>query len=258
MLWASQNAGAVVRAAMAVTKFGPGGDTPGDVDNDIAQTLLSQRHMMFKDSEVEMQDGVAALTTAVGNAVDHGRPLDCTKMLRDIVFRTHLDTFRRALLGDPPAHMKPMTVRLQPGARVVREKPRVSPIVRIPGDENCWGDLLLLREMRTAGSDKFPTKGVLGGLQAAAAEGGPTLDMAFRAASQDPEGLYRVEHHDHRVILVPRGTDSMKKRLMVYSHLEGGEHRWVDTTMAQLERHCAWAHGKTLPQFTVSDNVLVA
>ena len=97
------NAGALVRAAMAVTTFGPCGYTPGDVDDDIAQTLLSQRHMMFKDSEVEMQDGVVALTTAVDDAVDHGRPLDCAKMLRDIVFRTHLDVFRRVLLGDPPA-----------------------------------------------------------------------------------------------------------------------------------------------------------
>ena len=48
------NAGAVVRAAMAVTTFRPGGYTPGDVDDDIALTLLSQRHMMFKDSAVEM------------------------------------------------------------------------------------------------------------------------------------------------------------------------------------------------------------
>ena len=31
-------------------------------------------------------------------------------MLRDIVFRTHLDVFRRALLGDPPARVEPMTV----------------------------------------------------------------------------------------------------------------------------------------------------
>ena len=64
------------------------------------------------------------------------------KMLRDIIFRTHLDVFCRALLGDPPARVEPTTVRLQPGARAVRAKPRASPIVQIPGDENCWGDLL--------------------------------------------------------------------------------------------------------------------
>ena len=48
-------------------------------------------------------------------------------MLRDIVFITHLDIFRRALFGDPPARVEPMTVRLQPGARAVWAKLRVSP-----------------------------------------------------------------------------------------------------------------------------------
>ena len=64
--------------------------------------LLSQRSMMFRDSEVKMQDRVGVLETVVDNAVDHGSPPECTEMPRDIVFRTHLDVFRRALLGDPP------------------------------------------------------------------------------------------------------------------------------------------------------------
>ena len=59
-------------------------------------------------------------------------------MLRDVVFRTHLDAFRRALLGDPPARVEPMTVRLQPGARAVRVTSRASPIVHIAGDENFF------------------------------------------------------------------------------------------------------------------------
>ena len=48
-------------------------------------------------------------------------------MLRDIVFRAHLDVFRRALLCNPPARVEPMMVRLQPDARAVRTKPRASP-----------------------------------------------------------------------------------------------------------------------------------
>ena len=40
------NAGAVLRAAMAVTAFGPGGDAPGDVDDDVTLELLSQRPMI--------------------------------------------------------------------------------------------------------------------------------------------------------------------------------------------------------------------
>ena len=48
------NAGAVLRAAMAFTAFGPGGGAPGDVDDDATLTLLSQRPMMFQNSEVGM------------------------------------------------------------------------------------------------------------------------------------------------------------------------------------------------------------
>ena len=36
------NTGAVLLAPMAVTAFGPGGDAPGDVDDDDTLTLLSQ------------------------------------------------------------------------------------------------------------------------------------------------------------------------------------------------------------------------
>ena len=36
------------------------------------------------------------------------------------------------------------------------------------------------------------------------------------------------------------GADSLKKRLLVYAHLEGAGHREVEATMARLERHCVW------------------
>ena len=107
----------VLRAAMAVTAFGPVGGPPGDLDDDDTLTLLSQRPIMFQDSEVEMQDRMGAFGTAVNDADDHDLPPECAKILHDIVFRAHLDVFRRALLGDPPARVEPMTVRLQPGAR---------------------------------------------------------------------------------------------------------------------------------------------
>ena len=70
-----------------------------------------------------MRDRVAVLETAVDNVVGHGFSPECAKMLRDIVFRTYLPVFRRAFLGDPPARVELMAVRLQPGARVVRAKP---------------------------------------------------------------------------------------------------------------------------------------
>ena len=108
----------------------------------------------------------------------------------------HLDVFRRALLDDPPARVEPMTVRFQLGARAVWAKPRVFPIMRIPGDEHWWGDLrsrwvmqpgravcvhesVTYTDVLYAGSDKFPTTEVVRGIQAAAAEGRSTLDTAL-------------------------------------------------------------------------------
>ena len=57
-------------------------------------------------------------------------------------FRTHLDVFRRALLGDLLARVEPMTVRRQPGSRAVWVTSRASPIAYIAGDDNCWAYLL--------------------------------------------------------------------------------------------------------------------
>ena len=75
---------------MAVTAFVPGGDAPGDVDDEVALLLPPQRPMIFQDPEVEMRGRVGVLETDVDNAVDHGSPPECAKMLDDIVFRTHL------------------------------------------------------------------------------------------------------------------------------------------------------------------------
>ena len=90
------NNGAVLRAAMAVTAFAPGCDAPGDVNNEVTLTLPSQRPMIFQDSDVEIEDHVGVLETAVDNSVDHDSPPECAKMLSDIVFRTHLDVLCRA------------------------------------------------------------------------------------------------------------------------------------------------------------------
>ena len=78
------------------------------------------------------------------------------------------------------------------------------------------------------------------GLQAAAAEGGPTLDTALGVASLHSERLYRVEHHGNRVIWGRTGADSLKKRLLVCAHLQGDGHRGVDATLVRLEGHCVW------------------
>ena len=48
------NAGAVLWTAMAITAFGPGGDAYGDVDDNVTLTPVSQRPIVFHDSDVEM------------------------------------------------------------------------------------------------------------------------------------------------------------------------------------------------------------
>ena len=68
------NDGAVLRAAMAVTAFVPGGDAPGDVDDEVTLTLPSKRPTIFQDSKLEMRDRVGVLKTAVGNSVNYDSP----------------------------------------------------------------------------------------------------------------------------------------------------------------------------------------
>ena len=121
------NDGAVLQVVMAVTTFGPGCDASRDVEDEVTLMLLSQRTMVFQDSEVDVHHRVRALETAVEEAVGHGVPPEGAKMLHDIVFCTHFDIFGRSLLGDPPSRVKTMTVRLQPSAKAMRAKPRASP-----------------------------------------------------------------------------------------------------------------------------------
>ena len=73
------NDDAVLRAAMAVTAFVQVGDAPGDVDDEVTLTLLSQRPMIFQDSKVGMRDCVVVLETAVDNSVDHASPPECAR-----------------------------------------------------------------------------------------------------------------------------------------------------------------------------------
>ena len=124
--------------------------------------------------------------------------------------------------------------------------------MHIAGDENCWRDLLSrwvtqpggpvfehasvkYTEVLFAGSDKFLTKTVVHGMEAAAAEGGPTRDTAMGVASLDSEGLYRVDLPGHRVIWMPAGADFLEKRLLVCAQLEGAGHRGRGrSTMARI------------------------
>ena len=125
------NADALLQAVISVKAFGPGGDASGDVGDEVTLILLSRRPMMFQNSEGEMQDRVGAFESAVYDDVGHGLPPERSNISRDVGFRTHLDVFRRALLGDLPACVKPMTVRLQPSSRAVGAKPRASLLAKV-------------------------------------------------------------------------------------------------------------------------------
>ena len=57
-------------------------------------------------------------------------------------------------------------------------------------------------------------------------------------ASRDSEGLYRVEHHCHRVIWVPAGDDSLETRLFVCAHLEETGQRGVRRSLGVSATAC--------------------
>ena len=137
------NVGALLSATIAVTAFGAGGDAPGDVDDVVILTMLSQRPIMFQGSQVESQDRVGALTTAIDDAVGHGLPPESAKILRDIGFSAHLDVVRRALLGDP--HARDQTCR---GGLLSRSVTR-------PGDPVCVHVSVKYAQVLFAGSEFF-------------------------------------------------------------------------------------------------------
>ena len=110
------NAGFVLWAAIAMTAFGPGIDAPGEVHDDVTLMLRSQRPM-------SLHDRVGVFEMLIDDAVDHGFPAECAKILRNIACRKQDKVFRLAIQHDPPARLKHMIVWLQRSARVVQEIP---------------------------------------------------------------------------------------------------------------------------------------
>ena len=114
------NAGAVLWVAIAVTAFGPCVDAPGEVDDDVTLMLRSQRPM-------SLHDRVGVFEMLIDDAVDHGFPAECAKILRNIACRKQHNVFRLAIQHDPPARLKHMIVWLQRSARVVQQNSRIRP-----------------------------------------------------------------------------------------------------------------------------------
>ena len=114
---------AVLWVAIAITSFGPGVDAPGEVDDDVTLTLMSQRPIYLEDPGIGARDHVDLFKALIYDAVDHGFPATCAKMLRDIVSPKKHEVFRHAIQGHPPARVEHIIVWLQRCASMVRVKP---------------------------------------------------------------------------------------------------------------------------------------
>ena len=116
------NAGVVLRAAMAVTAFGPGSDAPGDVDNNVTLVLSFERPMTFQGSKVEMRGSCER----VGDGGrQRCRPWGCRNVPRCCAVSLFARNLACSVGRFWATHLhEPMTVWFQPGSRAVRAKPQ--------------------------------------------------------------------------------------------------------------------------------------
>ncbi|CAM9802748.1 unnamed protein product, partial [Sphacelaria rigidula] len=84
---------------------------------------------------------MAALEESVIDAVANGLNVSKVECLRGILCR-HVNAFRRALMGDPPARVEPMRVTLKPGAAAVRAKAKRYDPVKSSWLASCMGALV--------------------------------------------------------------------------------------------------------------------
>ena len=93
-------------------------DAPADV---AVEHLVGRGPDMFRMEERGARD--RALEDNVQQAEQRCLSADGPCRLRDILSRC-VDSFRRALRGDPPARVEPMRVHLKPQAQAVKARPR--------------------------------------------------------------------------------------------------------------------------------------
>ena len=96
------NTGAVLWVAIAVSSFVPGVDAPGEVYHDVTLTLMSQPPMTLQDPGGGARDHVDVFEALIDDEVDHGFPVTCAKMFRDIVCRKEHEVFRHAIQATHP------------------------------------------------------------------------------------------------------------------------------------------------------------
>ena len=95
---------------------------------------LAVERLVERGPEMFMEESVT-------DAVAQGLSVSKAKRLRGIVSR-RFNAFRRALRGDPPAHVEPMLFQLKPGASAVKAKPRRYDPVKTSWVTSCVAALL--------------------------------------------------------------------------------------------------------------------
>ena len=95
-------------------------ETPAD---EAVERLVDRGPDMFLDPAEEKEGRNRALADSVRQAEQQGLSAEGAFRLRDILAR-RVDSFRRALCGDPPANVETMRLTLKPQAKAVKAKPR--------------------------------------------------------------------------------------------------------------------------------------
>ncbi|MEP0580138.1 MAG: reverse transcriptase domain-containing protein [Marinobacter sp.] len=132
-------------------------------------------------------------------------------------------------------------------------------IEHIPGDRNCWGDLL----SRWVKVPTVPVRSVAVHSPCNADDSLPALDVirasqqrsvarigvgvhefstTFGQATLADDGLFRVRVGVRDVLWIPPDDLALQTRLMVCAHMRSAGHRGVAPTLFRLKEYCVWPH----------------
>lgn len=138
-------------------------------------------------------------------------------------------------------------------------------IMHIPGEKNCWSDLLsrLLKigedgdgnrerspSVRTVAVNAradtncdLPSKSSRKASQLQVAlenkQNEVNLTM-FGALDKDFDSLFQISWEGRHGLLIPEGFKRLQPKLIVYSHMDASGHRKILTNLQELRSFCVW------------------
>ena len=132
-------------------------------------------------------------------------------------------------------------------------------IEHIPGERNCWGDLLsrwvkvpsvpvrsVAVHSPSDADDSLPSVDVIRAAQRkAVADLGDNLrsfPTTFGQVTLADDDLFRVRVGNRDVLWIPSGDKALQVRLMVCAHMRSAGHRGVSPTLFRLKEYCVWSH----------------